>query len=425
MTDSTGKPRKIANFKDATEALKGYYDNAHTKYTLDNMRELMAYLGDPQDKLRILHIAGTSGKTSTAYYAAALLSAAGYKTGLTVSPHVDQINERVQINREPVPEAQFCEALADFLDIIDTGHVKPSWFEAMVAFAYWYFAREGVDYAVIEVGLGGLHDGTNVVTRADKVCIITDIGYDHMAILGNTLAEIATQKAGIIQQDTAVFTYNQAPEIMGQVKERVAQKSAQLLIIKDQKIDLPAVQKLPLFQQRNLTLALAAVRYAVQRDGGQTMTPQQIILASKAIIPGRMEVIKHCAKTFILDGAHNAQKLTAFFESFRVDYPNSLPLVLAGFVEGEEQRWHEAIDVLVQNNVDLVLTDFYSEKDYKKFSVNPNIVADYCATRGLAATVVLEPVKAFTYVMNDKNPLVIVTGSFYLLNHIRPLTLKS
>src|SRR5690606_38872097 len=119
-----------------------------------------------------------------------LLAAAGQKVGMTVSPHVYEVNERVQINTKPLAETQFCRELSRFLNIIQSSGVRPTYFELLVAFAYWEFAEQGVDYAVIEVGLGGLLDGTNVVARDDKVCIITDIGFDHTSVLGKTLSAI-------------------------------------------------------------------------------------------------------------------------------------------------------------------------------------------------------------------------------------------
>ena len=137
---------------------------------------LMALAGNPQDRLKTVHIAGTSGKTSTSYYIAALLGAAGKTVGLTVSPHVDSITERIQINGQPLPDAEFCQELETFLDIVKQAPQPPSYFELLYAFALWVFGRRHVDYAVIETGMGGLYDATNVATRADKVCVITDIG---------------------------------------------------------------------------------------------------------------------------------------------------------------------------------------------------------------------------------------------------------
>jgi dihydrofolate synthase/folylpolyglutamate synthase len=413
--------REIPDLQTAATILRPYYDNTRTKYTLDLMRELMEFLGNPQNSLKIVHVAGTSGKTSTAYYVAALLSATGHKTGLTISPHVDYINERVQIDLESMPEAPFCAALAEFLDIIDSSGLKPSWFEIMVAFAYWCFAREQVDYAVVEVGLGGLHDGTNVVTSADKICVITDIGLDHTAILGNTLQEIAVQKAGIIQPHNMAFSYNQAPEIMEQLQTRATKQGAELRIVAPKIIDVPSVQQLPQFQQHNFRLAQAVVEYVLTQEGVGVLQEEDITRVSQIIVPGRMEVIQADGKTVILDGAHNAQKMTALFDSIRLMFPDMHPYVVAAFMEGEPERWHEVIDILVQNDAQLVLTDFYSEKDYKKFSVNPEIVADYCAKHGLDVTVVSEPVKAYSHALSTDEPLIVVTGSFYLLNHIRPI----
>ncbi len=166
--------------------------------TLDRIVPLMKLLGDPQDKLKIIHLAGTSGKTSTAYYMSALLQATGKKVGLTVSPHIDTIAERVQIDGLPLPETEFCRELGIFLDIVEFAEAPPSYFELLYAFALWVFERQQVDYAVVETGMGGLYDATNVASRPDKVCVITDIGFDHTHILGKTLPEIAAQKVGIV-----------------------------------------------------------------------------------------------------------------------------------------------------------------------------------------------------------------------------------
>ena len=174
----------ITNFSESKDYLRQFYNYA-AEYKLDAMQAFMEYLGNPQDKVQVIHVAGTSGKTSTCYYIAALLHGAGYKVGHTVSPHVDEINERVQINLEPLPETQFCEALSEFSDLVAGFDQQLSYFEVMVALAYWYFAKVGVDYAVIEVGLGGRIDGTNVVTRGDKISVITNIGFDHTKIFAS------------------------------------------------------------------------------------------------------------------------------------------------------------------------------------------------------------------------------------------------
>ena len=192
----------IRNLSEANAALLPYVSQTPRMtgddLKLERVMKLMDVLGNPQDKLPVIHIAGTSGKTSTGYYMAALLKAGGKKAGLTISPHIDSVNERVQIGGSPLPEAEFCSELGNFLEIIRGAGQSPSYFELLYAFALWVFVRRGVDYAVVETGLGGLLDATNVTGRADKVCIITDIGFDHEYVLGSGLAQIAAQKIGIV-----------------------------------------------------------------------------------------------------------------------------------------------------------------------------------------------------------------------------------
>jgi dihydrofolate synthase/folylpolyglutamate synthase len=170
---------RIETFSEASKLLAKFIPpDRPTSYTLDRMEQLMDYLGNPQNRLSVIHIAGTSGKTSTSYYIAALLHATGKTVGLSVSPHIDTIAERAQIDLRPLEESDYCEQLGIFLELIEKSGIQPSYFEVLVAFMYWLFDRRGVDYAVVEVGLGGLLDGTNVVDRSDKVCVITDIGFD-------------------------------------------------------------------------------------------------------------------------------------------------------------------------------------------------------------------------------------------------------
>src|SRR5712691_3519862 len=159
----------MRNFAEARVALHAYVSSRPSErtYTLERMMQLMAYLGHPQDTLKIMHVAGTSGKSATAYYAAALLMAAGKRVGLTVSPHAVEVNDRVQINLTPLPEQTFCQELSVFLGLVTKSGITPTYFELLIAFAYWEFVCQRVDYAVVEVGLGCMVDATNVITRRD------------------------------------------------------------------------------------------------------------------------------------------------------------------------------------------------------------------------------------------------------------------
>jgi len=411
---------KITNFDEAHDALRRFY-RKDTTYTLDRMQQLMDFLGNPQDTLKVVHVAGTSGKTSTAYYAAALLKAAGFTVGLTVSPHVDEVNERVQIDLTPLPEKEFCQALSEFIGKVDASGILPSYFELMVAFAYWYFAREKVDYAVIEVGLGGLLDGTNVVVREDKVCIITDIGLDHTEVLGDTLGKIAAQKAGIVQPRNDVFMYRQDGEVMKVVEKTCKKQTATLHIVAQ--ASHSTITTLPLFQQRNFHLAEQAADFTLQRDE-RTLTAGQREQARAIYIPARMEIVERGGKVIIIDGAHNAQKMHTLFESVSAKYPGQKIAALAGFVESDAFRLEHNIKELTANVEHIITTSFYSEKDYPKYSVNPKAITTWCKDHGYRGVQTREnSTEALQLLLARPEPVLLITGSFYLLNHIRPLLL--
>lgn len=179
------------------------------KANLDNIISLCNYLGNPQDKLKFVHVAGTNGKTSTSHYIASILENAGYKVGLYTSPHLIDFRERILINRKMIGQSYVC----DFVEkhkkfILDC---QPSFFEITVAMAFQYFLDENVDCAIIEVGLGGRLDSTNII--APLLSIITNIGYDHTDFLGNDLTSIAGEKAGIIKENTPIIISETQDEI--------------------------------------------------------------------------------------------------------------------------------------------------------------------------------------------------------------------
>ena len=199
-------------------SLKKASELAKADFNLDRMRELMALLGDPQEKYPILHVAGTKGKGSTSALMASALHAAGYKTGLYTSPHLEDYVERIQVDGVPVSH----EGLVGLVEQVKAAVAKIpmlTTFEITTAIGFLYFAQQAVDAAVIEVGLGGRLDATNIITP--QVSVITSLSYDHTAVLGNTLAQIAGEKAGIIKTGVPVVSSPQKDEAL-QVLERIA-----------------------------------------------------------------------------------------------------------------------------------------------------------------------------------------------------------
>ncbi|MBO4453946.1 MAG: bifunctional folylpolyglutamate synthase/dihydrofolate synthase [Paludibacteraceae bacterium] len=183
---------------------------------LDNTLRLMAHVGNPHERLRAIHVAGTNGKGSTSHLIAAALQAAGFKVGLFTSPHLVDLRERIRINGAPIPEAEvtgFIEQNRAYLD-----ELQPSFFETMTAMAFAYFVREQVDVAVVEVGLGGRLDSTNVLTPL--LSVITNIGLDHTEFLGNTLPKIAREKAGIIKPGVPCVIGETHPQTMNVFLDR-------------------------------------------------------------------------------------------------------------------------------------------------------------------------------------------------------------
>jgi len=415
---------RITTLAAAEAALAPFWPHnnpAKHRYSLDFMVQLMDFLGNPQDRYKVVHVAGTSGKTSTAYYAAALLRASGKRVGLTVSPHVDALNERVQIDGQPLAEKQFCAELSEFLERLAQGGFQPTYFELLHAFAFWEFARQRLDYAVVEVGVGGLLDGTNVMTREDKVCVLTDIGLDHTKILGDTIPEIAVQKAGIILPRSAVFCYRQSDEVMAVFQAVARQQQADLHI-------LPAVvaqsetAMLPAFQQRNFGLALAAVEYIAERDGLPQVDGAARQAAAQAYIPARMEIIPLGGKTLILDAAHNGQKLQALTEAVRSRFPAAKIAVLSALLLGREGRVESATQALTGLADHLIVTQFSGPTDGPVHAVDPEDLRRAARAAGLQSIETIDdPAQAFATLLERPEPVVVVAGSFYLLNHVRPL----
>ncbi|WP_162052496.1 bifunctional folylpolyglutamate synthase/dihydrofolate synthase [Pontibacter pamirensis] len=171
--------------------------NAAFKKSLDNIIALCEALGQPQHQFKTVHVAGTNGKGSSSHMLAAVLQESGYKTGLYTSPHLKSFTERVRVNGQEVPEGYVADFVEQHKSLFES--IQPSFFEMTVALAFKYFADEQVDIAVIEVGLGGRLDSTNIIMP--EVSLITNIGYDHQALLGDTISAIATEKAGIIKKD--------------------------------------------------------------------------------------------------------------------------------------------------------------------------------------------------------------------------------
>lgn len=416
---------KLQSMKDVERALQPYFvvaaETTGKDVTAMRTSQLLAALGSPQEQFRVVHLAGTSGKTSTAYYIATLLQKSECKVGLTVSPHVDSLTERVQINGTPLSSERFCMYMGDFLDKVQETSFVPSWFELIIAFSYWVFAKEKVDYAVVETGLGGLHDATNVIARRDKLCVITDIGFDHMHILGNTIGAISHQKAGIIHEGNIVLMYDQDPEIMQVVRYYVSQQEdAELLTFQQDRLrgvfKADFAPHMPEYQKRNWLLAFAAFKFLVQRDGLAELSTQKYLESMDLQVPARMQTMRIGTSTVILDGAHNAQKVRALVSSYIAEYGDAKTTVLLALKEGKEAK--DIAPLLASIARRVIVTRFEHTQDMPIKSQDPFAVAKIFADCGLQADVEQNAEIAYADALKTSDRL-LITGSFYFIAQLR------
>ena len=406
---------------------------------LARMQNLCDHLGNPEKELQCIHIAGTNGKGSLAAMTSSILTAAGYKTGLTISPYVVDFRERFQIDGEMIPPrtlANLTEKVLDAIDAIEAeGGEKPVEFEAVTALAFLWFAREKCDLVVLETGLGGRCDATNVVPHK-LVAAITKIGYDHMEVLGDTLDKIAAEKAGIIKEGTVVVNYPDQPaEAMGPILTAAAE--AHTSIITPDKDDLTllrgkrlenridyggyrAALGLPGTHQANHAAMAVEIALALWREFGYDISDDAILQGlADARMPARIEVLRR-HPLLLLDGCHNpdgAKMLAATLT--RADFEENLVGVL-GVLADKDYK-----DMLFFN--DTATTEIYT--------VTPNCPRALSAeelqkearfhTDAEAADSVADAIrKAVDYADENNLAGVVVCGSLYLAAEARPLLLK-
>ena len=281
---------------------------------LENTLQLMAQVGNPHLHLKAIHVAGTNGKGSTSHLIAAALQAAGYKVGLFTSPHLVSLTERIRINGQPIPEDEVAAFVTQHKAFLD--EVQPSFFETMTALGFAYFVKEQVDIAVVEVGLGGRLDSTNVLTPI--LSVITNIGLDHTEFLGNTLTKIAKEKAGIIKAGVPVVIGESHPQTMNVFLAK-AQECGSEIYFADQCEYLrrtrlqvaPECELKGLYQEHNLQTAFVALRALSNIQcpiSNKSISYGFAHVCSMTGLRGRWETL--CEKPLILcDTGHNSHGL--------------------------------------------------------------------------------------------------------------------
>ena len=325
---------------------------------LSRIRALCHALGDPQDTLTCIHIAGTNGKGSTSAMLASILRAAGYRVGLFTSPYIYRFGERIQINGVPIPDEALCRVIEEIRPAVDAMEDRPTEFELITAAGLVYFAEEKVDIAVVEVGMGGRLDATNVLP-APLLSVITGIALDHTAYLGDTLEAIAAEKAGILKRTSAAVC-GMMPDAAAQVIAEVATSQdiycgfadpAALRVLavtprgcrfsyrRRRRVRIPFAAA---YQPRNAALVLDACDELRRR--GLRLREHSIRRGLRRVSwPGRFEYLSH-RPDVVFDGSHNPEGIAAAAESIRALYPDGRILLLTGVMRDKD--YHSLIDTL-------------------------------------------------------------------------------
>ncbi|MEO8725046.1 MAG: folylpolyglutamate synthase/dihydrofolate synthase family protein [Acidobacteriaceae bacterium] len=359
----------------------------HRKFDLEPMRRLIAAMGHPELSFPSVLVAGTNGKGSTSATLASILTSSGYKTGLYTSPHLIKVNERIRVDGAPIEDARFAElygkvqTIADAL--VESGELalKTSFFEILTAMAFQHFADIGVEVAVLEVGLGGRLDATNVVEPL--ISVITDVDLDHQQWLGNTIEEIAREKAGILRQNGTAVLLPQHPKVNGVIGEVAmslnvhAANAADMLpctapgggpapsaayeiawLDSSIRIDSPLLGR---HQWRNIALALKTAEQLKRRFGFEKITRSGVQEGVRSTRwPGRFQRVSHNGREYVVDVAHNPAGAWALRSALsQYEAESSLTLVFGAM---QDKRIAEMASVLFPIAERVILTQAHSAR---------------------------------------------------------------
>ncbi|HDZ22896.1 hypothetical protein LCGC14_0019170 [marine sediment metagenome] len=410
-------------------------------FSLDRMRCLLKKIGNPQEKIRTVHIAGTKGKGSTATMLAEMLRACGHRVGLYTSPHIVDIRERIKVNGDMVSRPALTKLIIKLeRHVKRMADEKPTFFEIFTAMAFLYFVDQKVDIAIIEAGLGGRLDSTNVLTP--DVCGLTSISLDHTQQLGDTVAKIAEEKAGIFKRDIPVVSVPQAPEAARVLRKAAKTSKSQLLFTGEDiefsyrvessrrdgchaRVCLTTPQSrfehlpVPLLgehQALNCGLALALLDQL--KTKGMKIDDEQAIEGLGGVyVPGRMEMINEKPR-ILVDGAHNAASIKALMRAVGQHIPYDSMVMIFGCAVDKDIR---GMMGQIATGADKVI--FTAAKNCAR-SAKPKDLADMydeCCGRVGQVAESLEDALAVARSAASREDIIVIAGSFYLVGEAKRL----
>lgn len=392
---------------------------------LSRISALLEMLGNPQNDLRFVHIAGTNGKGSTSTMLSCILKEAGYKTGLFTSPYVFSFCERIQINNQNISEehlAAVTERVKAAIEVLNGQNIVPTEFEAITAAALLYFKEQKCDYAVLEVGLGGRYDSTNVIP-SPEVCVITSVSLDHTRILGDTVAQIAAEKAGILKEDSiCVTTSAQDKEALAVLQKTAAQTHCKLRIAPlDSAEILSETLQETVFSYGGETYCLPLVgRHQVENAVGvieaakclPQITTQNIKNGiQNTVMRGRMEY-RNGTPPILLDGGHNPECGAALAAVLRQFAPENIT-ALVGLMADKD------CETYLQTVLPLCKTAVFTKPDNPR-AASPEVLLRAVSDLPLQTFTEDNPQNALRLAREHTKAdgLLLVCGSFYLLSDL-------
>ncbi|HET6276934.1 MAG TPA: folylpolyglutamate synthase/dihydrofolate synthase family protein [Candidatus Cybelea sp.] len=430
---------RVTSYAEAERYLLGTIDeiaSPRTSYKLDRMFAFLSELDDPHRAYPTIHVGGTSGKGSTSTMIAAALQAAGRRTGLHTKPHLHSMTERAQIDGRAIPEERFAALLDAMMPAIErtaTLYGRPTYYETLLALAFVHFAQERVEIAVIEVGLGGRLDGTNVITPL--VAAITSIGYDHTDVLGETLEAIALEKAGIAKPGVPLVLAEVAPGAAATIARHAREAGSRLVnvgeVVHLETDDVTSAQEqafsahsargwyrlempvLGIFQRANAATAIAVIE-----ELGEELRPsiEQVVRAFAQLrIPGRMEIVAR-NPSVVFDIAHNAEKAESLVASLRERFAGRRVHYVVAIGETKDAR--RILEILAEPSATFTFTNFTARG---RRSIPPQRLAAIAESLGMWGRTISDPAEALSVARRraEIDDVVVVTGSTFVVAGLR------
>lgn len=375
---------------------------------LETTRRLAALIGNPQDLVPTIHVAGTNGKGSVCAMLESVYRGAGRRVGLYTSPHLIRFGERIQVNRGRMTEEGIVEGVEYLRGLMEreTPDLRPTFFEFTTVLAWWWFAREKCDLTILETGLGGRFDSTNIVTPL--VSVITQIGLDHMKYLGPDIPAIAAEKAGIIKNGVPVVSGVHDADARLIIQFKARELDAPLIEVMEGGADTSRLEVGLAGRHQRANAAVAAAVIRLLRFLMPVADEQLAQGIASVDWPGRFQVLKNGGRTMVLDGAHNRDGMKTLVETWSEVFGSAKPTLVIGMLADKE--WREMLSKALPLAARVIVVPVASER-----AVEPEMIRQACGVSGVPRAVRVAKSLKDGLDMCRADPLVLVTGSLYLI----------